>query len=160
MILFRTILVALLLPVWALFTIAAVAMLSVGEGALTDPQLQAIGLGGSRLDKLQSVAIGVAVAGLALHLIAWFITSRSVAAMAGSIGALIGAAIAGLLVLVLAAAPSSERVEVYRLLVHPGAAGALAAIALFVGLRAWLAYTGRWRYRVLDLNDPADWGTE
>jgi hypothetical protein len=159
MILFRVVLVSLLLPIWAVFTLGLVVMASTTETVLTDDQLVAIGLGGNRLDRLDNVAIVVLLVGLAVHGFVWLITSRSTAAMAGSIGGLLGAGLAGLAAVGLAAAPTSERVEVYRLLVHPGAAGILAVVAVLLGFRAWLAHTGRWRYRVVSHDASMDdWG--
>lgn len=157
----RGILVSLLLPIWATFGLAAVAFGSQAEMPITGDQLGVIGIGAGNLEVLQTVALAALLGGLAVHLLAVVVTTRAVAAMAGSVGGVIGVAIASVVAMGLAVAPAGERVEVLALLVRPAAIAAIAVISAGLGLRAFLAHTGRWRYVKHNHNpwdDGGGWG--
>ena len=147
MLMFRGILVSLLLPVWAGFGLAAIAFASQAEAPVSEDQLGIIGIGNGNVEALETAAIAVLVAGLAVHVLAAVVTSRAVAAMAGSIGGFIGVAIAAVAAVGLAVAPSGDRVDVLTQLVRPVGIATIAVISLVLGFRAFLAHTGRWGYR-------------
>lgn len=159
MILFRIVLVAVLVPIWALFGLSAIAFASTVEVPLTDAQLEVIGFGPTRLEDLQSAATVVLLAGLGLHGVVWLLTSRAVASMAGSVGGIVASVAGGLAAAGLALAPASERTEVLAQLVRPVAIAVIAAISVALGFRAFLAHTGRWNYRRVTYDAMDDgWG--
>jgi hypothetical protein len=162
MLMLKGVAVSILLPVWAAVMMLMVAVMSAlvadDGGTPIELQLERLDLG-TIDDAAMETALGVVVFGVAaVHLLAAVVTSRAVAAMAGSVGGLIGAVLAGLGALMLAMTPSSLRVEALRALTHPGIIVFLAILAAVLGFRAYLAHIGRWRYPKRSAVDHWDGG--
>jgi hypothetical protein len=149
MMMFKGVAVSILLPVWALAMMLVIAATSAAiESEVTpiDTQLEPFGLGSLTDQMFETTMVAVLVGVLLIQALAAVVTSRAVAAMAGAVGGLTGAVIAGLVALAAAAAPSGIRVEALSGLTHPGVIAALAGLSAVLGFRAYLAHVGRWKY--------------
>ena len=160
MLLFKGALVSLLLPLWATIGVVAIGATSFAVSSAEDPTVEDriidLGVGSGSTADLETALSVVLVGGIVVHLIAAVATSRAVAAMAGSLGGLLGTTVAGLAAIALAAAPSGERTDGLQVLAQPVAVGIIGAISVVLGFRAYLAHVGRWRYAKPNPGDT--WG--
>lgn len=163
MLLIKGALVSLLLPIWATAGVAAVAVasftISVADDPAAEQRVDALGVGPEASPTVESTIAVIVLAGVVIHLIAAVATSRAVAAMAGSLGGLLGTVAAGLVAVFVAAAPNGARVDGLRVLAQPIAIVVVGALSVVLGFRAYLAHIGRWRYARNDSHHIDDWGS-